>query len=152
MLKKYSKFLLLAFLTHRVPVVVWPQCWCTLLVLLWHYYQGIRCCTRLYTMFYEKRTKYMLYSNGGDSGYSICAEDTLIGAELVQKMFWLVRFKIKRAFCILRVLKNPSDSDIIWHTALSFYKQQRRFVFYSTIRSCKRLFIASPCNNNNVQR
>jgi len=33
------------------------------------------------------------------------AEDTLIGAELVQKMLWLVRFKIKRAFRILRVLK-----------------------------------------------
>jgi len=41
------------------------------------------------------------------------AEDTLIGAELVQKMLWLVRFKIKRAFRILRVLKKQSESDII---------------------------------------
>jgi len=37
------------------------------------------------------------------------AEDTLIGAELVQKMLWLVHFKIKRAFRILRVLKKQSD-------------------------------------------
>jgi len=37
------------------------------------------------------------------------AEDTLIGAELVQKMLWLVWFKIKRAFRILRVLKKQSD-------------------------------------------
>jgi len=37
------------------------------------------------------------------------AEDTLIGTELVQKMLWLVGFKIKRAFCILRVLKKQSD-------------------------------------------
>ena len=33
------------------------------------------------------------------------SEDTLIGAELVPKMLWLVYFKIKRAFRILRVLK-----------------------------------------------
>jgi len=37
------------------------------------------------------------------------AEDTLIGAELVQNMLWLVRFKIKRAFRILCVLKKQSD-------------------------------------------
>jgi len=37
------------------------------------------------------------------------AEDTLIGAELVQKMLWLVRFKINSAFRILRVLKKQSD-------------------------------------------
>jgi len=34
------------------------------------------------------------------------AEDTLIGAELEQKMLWLVCFKIKRAFRILHVLKS----------------------------------------------
>jgi len=37
------------------------------------------------------------------------SEDTLIGAELVPKMLWLVYFKIKRAFRILRVLKQQSD-------------------------------------------
>jgi len=37
------------------------------------------------------------------------SEDTLIGAELVPKMLWLVYFKIKRAFRILRVLKKQSD-------------------------------------------
>ena len=40
------------------------------------------------------------------------AEDTLIGAELVQKMLWLVHFKFKRPFCILRVLKQPSDKIV----------------------------------------
>jgi len=39
-----------------------------------------------------------------DSGYSNGAEDTLIGAKLVQKMLQLVRFEIKRGFCILSML------------------------------------------------
>jgi len=61
-------------------------------------------------MFYGKHTKYAQQSvTLAKAAVQKSAEDTLIGAELVQKMLWLARFKIKRAFRILRVLKKQSD-------------------------------------------
>jgi len=57
------------------------------------------------------------------------AEDTLIGAEMVQKMIWSVRFKIKRAFRILRVLKKQSDI-IFYGFAILWTATMIRFLCY----------------------